>query len=517
MQSDQPKDPAKAPQSALPKGSLSGLAWVVSGAAAQTLIKLLVLAILARVLAPYEFGLVALSMMLGTFVLMACRIGFGPALVQMPNLSQSSISAAMTMAIPVSALAAGGLVLATPAIADFFDEPLLVPLLYLNALVPFMQGISQVPESLLQRDLKFKVLTLLDGVSFVFGYGAVSIVLALNDFGAISVIYGLVAQEVIRTILLFSIRFVRPSLDFAFSHVRGLVDFGFGISLVQTTNMAAYQLDNFVVSKTLGGEALGFYSRAYQVITVPTKLIGNSLIKALFPAMSLIQQDEVQIRTAFINTMSGIALITMPVTVVMVIFAPEIVMVMLGDQWGEAVVPFQILGLAIFFRVGHKVCEAVIRAKGTVYRLWLRQLTFAGSVLAFAYAGHGYGINGVAIGVLLACVLNYLILVSFARSLLKAKIGDLLKSLPRQLALAIPFALVLWGLSVGLDELQVGALPHLVAGLAAAGIMIGVPLWLAPQLFGPEGIYISNVVAKQIGPGGKFRRALSRSKSDPTL
>lgn len=478
--------------------ALTSLIWVVGGAMSQTVIKLVVLAVLARILTPAEFGLIALSMMLGTLILMVCRIGFGPALVQLPQLSQAHITAAMTLAIPISALAAGGMVLAAPQIAAFFDQPDLVPLLYLNALIPFMLGIAQVPESLLQRDLKFKTLTLLDGFSFMFGYGAVSIAMALMGFGAISVIYGLVAQDALRTILLFSIRFVRPGRGFGLSDVRGLLRFGFGLSLVQATNMAAYQLDNLVVSKMLGTQALGFYSRAYQVITVPTKLIGNSLIKALFPAMSLIQSDTERFERGFARALGGSAVISVPASVFLFIFAPEIILVMLGDQWGQAVLPFQILSLAILFRVGHKVCEAAIRAKGAVYRLWTRQAFFALSVLAFAYIGQSAGIAGVAFGVLFACALNFAVLLVLTRQLIGVRVAPVGLTILRQVGLGVPFAALLWGAAELMRTAAFGPLAILIPAGLLAVLAFGVPLLRLPGLFGPECVYISNLIRARL-------------------
>lgn len=501
---------ATAPTDRLRARTLHGLAWVASGTVLQTLIKLVVLAVLARALTPADFGLVALSIMVGTFVLMACRVGVGPGLVQLSALSTTHVTAAIMLALPVSALMAVGLVLAAPSIADFFDQPELAALLLLQALIPLMLGISQVPESLLQRELRFKSLTLIDAVSFLLGYGVVSILLAILGFGAISVVWGLVAQEAIRTILLFAMRPVRPGFGFGMADVQSLLRFGFGLSLVQATNAAAYQLDNFVVGKLLGTQALGFYSRAYHVITMPTKLLGNSLIKVLFPAMSLIQQDHARLGNAFSRALGGVAMIAVPASVFLGVFAPEIVLLLLGDQWSAVVLPFQILSVAILFRVSHKVCEAVIRAHGSVYLLWSRQIVFALSVLAFSYVGHFFGIVGVAAGVVMACFVNSVMLLQLSRHLIDVHFWSLMGNVTRQIALGVPFFALLIGVAELLRAAGVPPVLVLAGGTVTAALLMGVPMWRAPRLFGAEGVFVSEIIGKQLHNRAK-RRAGSKT------
>jgi PST family polysaccharide transporter len=398
----------------------------------------------------------------------------------------------------MSISASVALALTASSIGTFFERPDLVELVYLNALLPFIMGVSQVPESLLQRDLKFKLLTLLDGISFIFGYAAFSVIFAALNFGPISVIYGLVAQEILRACLLFYFRSVRLSLLFRLSDIRDLLKFGFGLSLIQITNMIAYQADNLVISKTLGAQALGLYSRSYQVITAPTKLIGNSLLKALFPAMSTVQNDIEQLRLMFSATVSGVAFVTMPVMAFLVVFAPEIVLVLLGEAWKDAISPFQILALAIFFRVGQRACEAVIRATGAVYQLWIRQLLFAVSVGVFAYTGVSFGLLGVSTGVLVSCVLNMIMLVMLTRSLIGGTSKAIVYAIMRHTALGITFGGVLFGTRLLLRSADLGSFGTLAAGALLATLLLGIPFWYAPRLFGKEGMFVSDLAIEQL-------------------
>ena len=482
--------------------TMNALAWVLFGSIAQALVRLLTLAVLARLLTPADFGLVALSMMLGTFVLMLSRIGFGPALVQKADITPAHISAAITIALPVALFCALTLFLSAQAMAGFFEEPQLISLIQIHALIPLLLAVSHIPESLLQRELRFRSLTLVDGVSNIFGYGLVSITSALMGFGAISVIYGLVAQEVLRFIALFWLRTVVPRLNFKTSDVRDIFRFGFGLSFVQTTNAAAYQLDNFVVSKFLGAEALGLYSRAYQVITVPTKLLGNSLIKALFPAMSLVQSDRQILQKTFLTSITAVTSLSIPVTIIICCLSTEIVAVVLGEQWGSAVLPFTILGLAIVVRVGHKVCEAVIRASGVVYKLWLCQSFFALKVFLFSYVGHYWGLGGVSVGVLLASVLNFLLLLLLIQHLVGVSFFEVIFRMTQQFLKNTPIAALLLLAVQLLRDLFVDQFLILTASAFGALIIYGILFWFRPSFFGEEGEFIHQKVSERINAIG---------------
>jgi PST family polysaccharide transporter len=218
----------------------------------------------------------------------------------------------------------------------------------------------------------------------------------------------------------------------------------------------AYQIDNVIVGRFLGAEMLGLYGRAFQVVTMPTKLLGVGLLNVLFPIMSRIKTEPERLSRAFLRSIRAVAIVGLPFSLLTAILAPEIVYILLGRQWEAVVVPFQLLSAAIVFRVGHKVCEALVRACGAVYQLAWTQWVYTVLVALGAYIGHFASLPGVAAGVAIAVALNFLIVFALVASLSYLPLSAIGIVLFRQLvilsgiaAVAIPaiFALRATGIS----------------------------------------------------------------------
>lgn len=482
-----------------------GLAWVVAGAGAQTAAKLVVLAVLARLLTPAEFGLVATATMILALAQFAGRLGVGQAVVQVPELTQARLRAAMAISLVAGFLGGAAMWLAAQPLEAFFAFEGLAPLVRALALVPPLFALSQIPEALLQRDLAFRQLTLIDGAGYVIGYGAVALALALAGWGAWALIAAMIGQEVLRTVALIALRPGFGAGPVRLRELRPVLRYGASIAAVQLTNVLAYQADNFVVARTLGAAPLGVYSRAYQVMTVPTKLLGNSLLKVLFPAMAQVQADRDRLARGLTRAVSGVALICLPAASYLAVLAPEIVSLMLGSQWGAVVVPFQILASAIVFRVAQRLFEAVARACDLLGRLWLLQALYAGSVLALAWIGHPWGLPGVAAGVAIAVALNTLLLAELACRATALPRGALLRPLVRPAVIAFGFTGLL---AAAVAALRAADFPDLavlgMTGIGAAAVG-GLLLAVAPSLFGAEGARLARALsdrlaARQAGP-----------------
>lgn len=473
-----------------------GVAWVMFGASAQIGVKLVVLAVLARLLTPEDFGLIATGTMVMAFVQFVSRFGVAPAIVQKPEIDADLLRAGFAMGTLLGIGIFAVLYLLAAQIAGFFGFPGLTDMLRALSFTLVLAGVCQVPEALLQRELRFKQLTLIDGVSFTLGYGGVSIGLALLGFGAWALIIGLLSEQAIRAVLLLGARRFPIGLTFSMASISRLLRYGGGLSMVQLTNSMAYQADNLVVAKFMGAEAIGIYSRAYQVLTAPTKLIGNSLLKVLFPAMSRVQADQERLGRAFGQAIGVVLLVCLPSSACLIVLAPEIVLVLLGGQWGGVVDPFRLLALAIAFRVGHKICEALLRARGYIASLWWRQAVYALSVLVFALAGRQYGLVGVSIGVALAVLLNFLLLLSLALRTCGLGPGVLAAPLARHATVAVVLGALVTGLAEWLRWSHAPALAVLAGGGVLAAAAMAVAFRAHPALLGPEGRFASDAFAR---------------------
>jgi PST family polysaccharide transporter len=243
------------------------------------------------------------------------------------------------------------------------------------------------------------------------------------------------------------------------------------------------------VGRWLGAVRLGEYSRAYQLMSVPTGLLGDVLDKVLFPTMARVQDDPRRLAAAFLQGTGLLALVTLPVGVVSAIVAPELVAVAFGPRWAGLVAPFQVLALGMMFRVCYRMSDSLSRATGKVYRRAWRQGLFALLVFLGALAGQTRGVVGVATGVLIAFFLNYVSMSQLSLAITEVSWRRFFQvQLP-----AVRLSLVVGAASLaavmGLRQTSLPPVVGLAAGVLAA-VAAGVAVaWAAPILaLGPEGV-----------------------------
>jgi O-antigen/teichoic acid export membrane protein len=462
--------------------TFSGMAWVAWGSGAIAVLKMAVLVLLTRLLSPADFGVVGAALIVISFSLTFSQLGLGQALVQRPVLEPRHITTAYWVSAALGFLVAALIWLAAPVVAGFFRMDHLAPVVRWLALVFPMAGISTVPESLLKRELRFRVLANRDVVSYGVGYGAVGVGLALLDWGVWALVGAQLMQMLIRTVILQwaapPIPRARPSAE-AF---RELMDYGVGQSAAALAVMGANQADNVVVGRWLGPVALGLYGRAFQLMSVPTALLGDVFDKVLFPALSRLQDDSRRLGTAYLQGIACISLLTLPAGVVAAILAPEIVRVAFGSRWDAVVAPFQVLALGTMFRTSSRMSDSLTRATGKVYRRAWRQGLYAGLVFAAALVGQRWGITGVAAGVLAALATNYLLMAQLSLNVSRISWLDFFKAQMPAVGQTVLLAAVTFAVKTETERLALPPLARLVAGLAAAGAVAILAAWLVPTL-----------------------------------
>ena len=492
--------PAAKPSRSLTQKTVSGFLWSAAGNAAQVVLRMLVLAVLARLIDPSGFGIVSAALIVISFLEVVGQTGMSQAVIQRPELATRDIRTAFTFTAAMTCLMGGLLYFLAPQTAALFDIEGVEPAVQLLALVFPVRGLSVVSEALLQRWMQFRRLALITLASYVFGYALVALTLAYMGWGVFALIYGQIAQTVLLSICF--IFFTRHSLGLAFhfDSLKHLLTFSGGVSLSRFANFFSTNSDNFIVGRMLGAEALGFYSRAFNFMTMPLNLLGPILDTVLFPAMSTIQTDDERLRRAYVRTIGLIALLVLPVSAMMVVLGPEMILILLGGNWTEAILPFQILSSCLLFRIGLKSNAVVARAKGAVYRTAWRQWFYAGVLIACAWGGHYWGMSGVATGVGIALALQFVMMLDFGRRLTGARAIDLLTIHLRHFAIAALVAICAFICATVLRGYGTpNILTLLAGGLAGLAVLAAIQL-LAPRLYGDEGKWAMDVLTERAAP-----------------
>jgi O-antigen/teichoic acid export membrane protein len=493
------------PRPGLTRQTLTGMLWTASANGVNAVLKVLVLIVLTRLLTPADFGIVSAALIVIGFSEVFSQLGLGPALVQREELdarhTQTAFAASVVLGLGLAAL----IWLLAPWIARFFHMQRSVDVLRALAWVFPLRGISAVAECLVQRDLRFRWLAKIDVLTYGLGYGLIGIGMALAGFGVWSLVGAQVAQALLRAGVLLSLHppALRPAPSWvAFRH---LIDFGAGFTAARVANFLANQGDNIVVGRILGPASLGIYTRAYQLMAVPTTLFGDVLDRVLFPTMARVQRDPQRLAAAYLQAVASIALVMLPLGVVLTVLAPEFITVLLGPRWGAVVPPFQVFAIALLFRTSYKMSDSLARATGAVYRRAWRQVIYASLVFGGAWAGSAWGVAGVAVGVLASLTLNFFLMAHL--SLVVSHTSW--RAFAEAHAPAALTALVAGGTALlavtALRESGAGPLARLVGAMLTTGLIVAAALWRVPGLLlGPYGVKMWSQV-RALLPGGTTR------------
>ncbi|BFP42768.1 lipopolysaccharide biosynthesis protein [Flavobacteriaceae bacterium GF1] len=395
-------------ESATKKG-ISGILWNFSGSIVTVFLQLFVIGILARLLTPEEFGVVAIIMILVSFSDLFREMGIGSALIQLPNIHSKHISLGFTLSLIIGLTIGILFYLLAPWIGTFFELQNADLAIQFFAIFFPLRSVSSVSGALLRRNLQFSLLVKIDLISYISGSGIIAIVLAYLNYGYWSLILGQFASLMISLIILTY--FKRPRFSFRFHKkvVRDLLYFGSGHTLGSVFNYFAENADNIVVGKLYGTVVLGIYSKAFQIMSMPAMFFGKIFDRVLFPILAQKQDQKKKLSDFYLFSNSLCFALLIPIAVLIFINAELIVNTLLGDQWQEVIVPLKILILGLAYRFGTKINKSYIKALGIIYRGAYYQLIFALLMVSSTLiGGYYFGLNGVAFGVLNATVLNYL-------------------------------------------------------------------------------------------------------------
>ncbi len=408
---------------------LSGLVWMYLSALVGGVSRLVVLAILARLLSPRDFGLMGIALICTSMAERLGQVGVGPALVQRESIDADDVVTGAVLSALCGLVMMTVLWLLAPFVAALFREPLVSPLVRVLSLAFFIDGLAVTSDALLQRSLGFRSMMVVENASYLLGIGVVGAGLAMLGLGVWALVAAHVAMRTLRTGLLY---WIAPSVpgsgSFNRARVRGLLYMGGGFSLGRILNFASLQGDNFVVGRVLGMEALGFYSRAYQLMALPAVYVAQVIERVLFPVMSKEQGHPERLREAFLSVLELLTLVSLPTGVFLFFTAPEIVEVLFGSRWSSVVPVLSVLSFGVFFRTAYKCSDTVARSVGAVYRYALQQGVYAVGILLGSLVGaYVAGTKGVAVGVVAAVALNYLLMTRLSAQLLMISFGDLLR------------------------------------------------------------------------------------------
>ncbi|PSB49413.1 MOP flippase family protein [Chamaesiphon polymorphus] len=347
---------------------------------------LLVFFVLARLLKPEAFGLVAFASIFLAFMQIFLNQGFAQALVQRRELDPEHLDTAFWTNLTIGvALTLIGYTSASP-IAQLFRQPELAPILQGFSLLCIITAFGNVQQAILERNLAFRAIALRSLLGTLVG-GCVGLIAAISGLGVWSLVYQQIVQELVGTVMLWRASNWRPGLKFSLPHLQHL--FGFGISLLgfNLLNFLNTRADDFLIGYFLGPVPLGYYTIAYRILSVMTQVLLSAGTKVALPTFSRLQQDPEQFRQAFHTATQLTSVVAFPIFLGMTVLAPEFVVLFFGSQWTPSIPVLQVLSLAGIFKAVAFFKGSVFIAMGKpIWTFWFGLLNATLNLAGFAIA-----------------------------------------------------------------------------------------------------------------------------------
>lgn len=431
---DQP--PSSTPRSPLRTRALGGLGWSFGSTVASFALQLGHAAIMARLLAPTDFGIIALANAFLRFGGFLSQIGVGHALVQANVLSSSAIRTAHTTTVLLAAALAGIFMLTAPLAGGVTGSPMVVPVIQVLALNLVVTGFGVTSMSLLRRTMRFRALAIIEFGSYALGYVAIGVSLAASGVGVWSLVAAVLCQSMIQSAGAIAIvrHSATPQLDP--TELRRLYGFGARFSLVQVIAAVRGAMTNAMVGRFAGIDMLGLFDRAKLIGTLPFEKVETSITKVLFPVMSRAKNDTRLLQRLFTLHGALIATFVLPAMVGLALNSDIVVLILLGEQWtGVAgLLPFITVGVA-FGLLSH-VARVLADALALLNRRILLDTVLTVVLFVALLVGARAGVVGMAAAVALVHALQYFLYqrlitkhlavhsVTYVRSILPGIIGS---------------------------------------------------------------------------------------------
>jgi len=372
----------------------------------NAVLRIVVLATLARLLAPHDFGVITAAMVAIDFSMQFTEMGLSQALIQRRDIDRRHIAAAISSSLVLGMLFAALYYSLAQILASFFGISELYDVVRVLCILLLLNAIKAPGMAILQRSLSFRHIFGLEIGAYVFGYALVAVSCALAGFGYWSLIAGTVCEALLTVIAV--IGFGRRSLSIGFDRAAfgDLWRFGAAQTVSSLAGYFVVSGDKFIVGRYLGTSDLGVYGRAYQLMSIPNHLFSQAIGRVLFPAMARAQQRPERIGAVYEAILHLTLVCLVPAMTVGLLFPDEIVQVLLGDQWRDASGPLQVLlGISVV-RLASKIGYVSIKAMGVITALTWISVLHAILVVGLSWLAVGSGITMVAFAIGVAAAVD---------------------------------------------------------------------------------------------------------------
>lgn len=427
----------------LTRRTVKGAAWIGGASIVRLGLRVISVAILARLVTPHEYGIMAGALVATDFAAMIYSLGLAPTLIQRQKVGRDHVGTALFSSLLIALFAGVGLWCGASPIAQLMRIPELTQVLKVLAFLAPLGAFNMLCEALLARNMKAKSVALRPLFSFTAAAFFVGIPLAYAGYGYWSLV-GLQAAEttVGAAAFAFAARHFLVWPTFSTQAFRELWPMSLGFSITTPLEYVCRTGDQFLVARLLGAHALGLYSRAAFMVKNSTSLFNDIARIAMFPAMAQVHKEKDRLRNALIKSLSLTAFLALPASILFVVFAGEIIDLLLGPQWVAASAPFALLAATLYPQLARRSCLALFQAMGRPYWMTAMQSAHALLLIAGVFWTASYGLTAVCASVVVVTFLMAALAILIAARAVNISGRDLVSIHRRSIVMSTSVALL---------------------------------------------------------------------------
>ena len=376
------------------------------------LIKLISGMILARLLMPEDYGAIGMLLIFISLAEVFIDAGFGSALIQKKNPTQTDYSTVFYFNIVMSVILYGLVYLSAPAIAEFYRMPILCNVLRVQGLILFLYAFNVIQRNQIRKNLKFKILSKITIISSIISLTA-TVILAYMGFG----VWSLVAQEflgiLIPCIFFWLTMNWRPTWEFSWTSFKELFGFGSFMFLTHLFTTFSQRINGLLVGRWFNPATMGYYTKADSFSRFATLSIAGVMIQTTYPLYASVQDDRERLINMVKRITSTLAYITVPMLSILILIAEPLIVLLYSDRWLPSVPYFQILCIGGMAGCLQSVNQQTIAAigKSKVFFVWTivkQSVGITAQVLGLII----WGMWGLLAGIAFSSWFSYLINIS---------------------------------------------------------------------------------------------------------
>lgn len=411
------------------KQTISGMKWQVGLSFVQKVITFGTTLIIARILGPENYGLFALSYVIISAFGLFKSMGIDSALIREKNNIQNAADTALIIIPALSIFLYLILNLSANLIGSFLNNSEIVKIIKVLSIIFVITSFSRVPISLLEREMNFSKISIVEFIGTVILSGT-AIIFSLLNYGVWSLVYAYLAQMFVMTIMFWRFAKWKPRLEFDWHKAQEMFNFGKFIFLGNIIWFFKENLNNVLIGKSLGVGALGLFAVAFNISNLGYDYFGTKIYRIMFPAYSKIRDNIYDLQHAFLKVLKHIGFIAFPLGVGIFIMGGDFLRLAYGDKWLNAIPVLEILAFAgIFNTLGlgnASVFLALNKSRLNFFYFFIQVVLF---LILVPLGAKLYGMKGVGIAVLLVSFfsLSYSFLLIF--KLLSLKFKDVYSAL----------------------------------------------------------------------------------------